>query len=793
MKFAARSTAPPPELAHASPELRLDPDDAEVREAQQAPLVRAGVGEDADERDWRARAPAPAEPAGRDRPAATGGSVAPPAPRPAGQPAPGGAAAAGIQRAADLGRTAWAVNPADAVPAEGVAAALKKVKGILNKLTPEKFERLLAQLAPLVVGYEAVEGTIRMVFENAVAQPTFVPMYADLCAELDAALPEYAPPGAGAAPASFKKLLANTCQEEYEAAQAAFTAAADPAEKGAKQRLLGVVRLAAELFRKGMLTDRIVLLILGDLLGPSTGEPPEDRLEAGCELLSSAGEALEGVPRARARLDAAFAHLARLGAAAKAYPPRVRFVVRDTIELRAQHWVARRETFTAKKLDEVRAEAQAELGLVDVALPGLEPLAAAALPGLAPLPGLAARRAEEVELFPAFKRADGGGAAGAGDGGEKFSALLGEFMPLPEEVAAAAAPAAGATPPEAPGQAPRCAIGRAWVLRFRVWEPSLCIPLLAARSLLLPLRLRRRESARLPQLPKPPHVPLPPGAWHGGLQAAHSTLCQQPTGAPREGWRCPSRTACTTPLNTLSISNRHPHSLHPPSSPPSTSQAPKPHPPPPTRHLHPPHRAARTDLSAEDRASLAKSLFSDYLASRSLDEAVAAAQELLVPGFGPALARTGLERAFAALDDAERGALVEVLVALAVRGALQADDLAAGAAELATELDDLALDVPSAPAVLGRALGGAAAAGLLSLAPVAEQAAGVESAEPRRAFVAAALRAVQAAGGDEAMLEAVAEGGVDVGKLFAHEEEFEGHLPPAAAFAEAEGLGALKL
>ena len=129
-----------------------------------------------------------------------------------------------------------------------------QVKGILNKLTPEKFERLLSQLIPLVNSYDVLQaraawqwvvgtcrwmlcrldgdqqqphvmrrdtlslrlrqhptphltalcpphqpwlqGTIHQVFENAVQQPTFVAMYADLCRELDAALPEVHAPGA---------------------------------------------------------------------------------------------------------------------------------------------------------------------------------------------------------------------------------------------------------------------------------------------------------------------------------------------------------------------------------------------------------------------------------------------------------------------------------------------------------------------------------------------------------------------------------------------------------------------
>ena len=62
--------------------------------------------------------------------------------------------------------------------------ATKAVKGTLNKLTPEKFERLLQQLVAVVTSAEILHTTISLVFESAVAQPTFVAMYADLCDRL---------------------------------------------------------------------------------------------------------------------------------------------------------------------------------------------------------------------------------------------------------------------------------------------------------------------------------------------------------------------------------------------------------------------------------------------------------------------------------------------------------------------------------------------------------------------------------------------------------------------------------
>lgn len=61
---------------------------------------------------------------------------------------------------------------------------LKEVKGILNKLTPEKFDTLSRQLIQLVTNSEVLQGTITLIFENAVAQPTFVALYATLCDSL---------------------------------------------------------------------------------------------------------------------------------------------------------------------------------------------------------------------------------------------------------------------------------------------------------------------------------------------------------------------------------------------------------------------------------------------------------------------------------------------------------------------------------------------------------------------------------------------------------------------------------
>ena len=42
------------------------------------------------------------------------------------------------------------------------------MKGVLNKLTPEKFDRLLGQLVAAVTSVDVLNGLIKLVFDNAV-------------------------------------------------------------------------------------------------------------------------------------------------------------------------------------------------------------------------------------------------------------------------------------------------------------------------------------------------------------------------------------------------------------------------------------------------------------------------------------------------------------------------------------------------------------------------------------------------------------------------------------------------
>lgn len=90
----------------------------------------------------------------------------------------------------------------------------KRVRSVLNKLTPQKFVTLVEQIKQLPIDtQERLQGVINLVFEKAVDEPSFSVEYALLCKEL--ALMEVADSDQDSS-ISFKKLIITRCQKEFE-------------------------------------------------------------------------------------------------------------------------------------------------------------------------------------------------------------------------------------------------------------------------------------------------------------------------------------------------------------------------------------------------------------------------------------------------------------------------------------------------------------------------------------------------------------------------------------------------
>lgn len=95
----------------------------------------------------------------------------------------------------------------------------KKVRGVLNKLTPQKFNTLLSQVRSLTVDTtERLQGVIDLVFEKAIDEPNFSEAYALMCRELALMqVPSGTTENKGADEfVNFRKLLVTRCQYEFE-------------------------------------------------------------------------------------------------------------------------------------------------------------------------------------------------------------------------------------------------------------------------------------------------------------------------------------------------------------------------------------------------------------------------------------------------------------------------------------------------------------------------------------------------------------------------------------------------
>lgn len=209
----------------------------------------------------------------------------------------------------------------------------RKVKSNLNKMTPEKFEKISDQILEIVAqSKDETDGrtlrqVIQLTFEKATDEAHWAPMYAKFCKRmLESMNPEIKDEGildknghVVAGGNLFRKYLLNRCQEEFERGwkmnlpdkpEGESEAAAMLSEEyyiaaAAKRRGLGLVKFIGELYKLSMLTERIMHECVKKLVDYE-GIPDEAEVESLTSLLRTIGRNLDMTERGPGLMNAYF-------------------------------------------------------------------------------------------------------------------------------------------------------------------------------------------------------------------------------------------------------------------------------------------------------------------------------------------------------------------------------------------------------------------------------------------------------------------------------------------------------
>lgn len=221
----------------------------------------------------------------------------------------------------------------------------RKAKGLLNKLTQERFEPLCQQILDLPVRTaEQLAALVAEIFDKATTEKGFLTLYTELCARLDAHL---LAEGSCVGGKVFRKALVTECQASFERN---LQQPLDPEtlvnftyedryveEVKHKTRTLGNMRFIGELLIRKLLAGKILFFIVNEMLDTNS----EASLESLVELLTVVAPVLERKGTIyEAPLRETFGTL-RQKSKDKNICMRVRCKITDLLDFRSNGWAGK--------------------------------------------------------------------------------------------------------------------------------------------------------------------------------------------------------------------------------------------------------------------------------------------------------------------------------------------------------------------------------------------------------------------------------------------------------------------
>ncbi|KAK9473745.1 armadillo-type protein [Dipodascopsis tothii] len=254
----------------------------------------------------------------------------------------------------------------------------RKVNGLLNKMTLEKFDKISDQILEIVAQskYETDGRTLRQVialtFDKATDEAHWSNMYARFCKKvlhsIDPDITEEGVVDRTGTPirggALFRKYLLTKCQEQFEKGwkvdpEAEADLMSEEYYKAAtvKRRGLGLIRFIGELYMLDMLSEKIMHQSIQGLI-TNSDSPAEEELESLCGLLRTVGAKID-VDRGRDYVDVYFTKLEEILASPK-LTSRIKFMIMDVFDIRKSGWKTKAADKGPKTIAEIHQEAIAQ-------------------------------------------------------------------------------------------------------------------------------------------------------------------------------------------------------------------------------------------------------------------------------------------------------------------------------------------------------------------------------------------------------------------------------------------------
>lgn len=233
-----------------------------------------------------------------------------------------------------------------------IDSIFRKVRGILNKLTPEKFQKLSDDLLKLDLNSSKIlNGVILLIFDKALDEPKYSSMYAQLCKRIEKELEIDIDKTKSS---NFLQILLNVCRDKFENrvlysekiinSELALTDDLEEKKNVAKQKILGNVKFIGELYKLDMLGEPHLHKMLRSLFtnkSSATTEKSCEDMECLAQLIKTCGKNLD-TELGKQLMDQYFDRMEQYSLSNCKFPPRIRFLLRDLIELRKNNWTPRK-------------------------------------------------------------------------------------------------------------------------------------------------------------------------------------------------------------------------------------------------------------------------------------------------------------------------------------------------------------------------------------------------------------------------------------------------------------------